>query len=132
MPDLTEPDLDVVQQEYPEPDAVQDIQRVVVPVRPVGPVTTQELSARTAIAGYVNTALTVASQLAPSDLRRKNIKILLTQTCYVGHNKQLVTQGEVGQLIAGVVLTLDTSEAVWIMPVTTAGVASYWISQWAD
>src|SRR3954469_17919914 len=131
MADVTAPDLDVVTQDYPQ-SGVDVVASTVVPVRPVGPTTTQELAARTGIAGYVNTAVGIAVQLAPADLRRKNIRILVTQTSYVGFVKQMVTQGEAPQLPAGTLLTLDVAEQIWIMPVTTAGVASYWIAQWAD
>lgn len=131
MPDQSQPDLDELQQDYDDP-AFAVIQRVTVPVKHDGPITTQELPARTAIAGYVNTVVGTVSQLAPADLRRKNIKIQLTQICYVGHVKQMVSQGEAPQLAIGTLLQLDTTEAVWVMPVTTAGIASYWIAQWAD
>lgn len=128
--DVSEPKLDVIQQDYDEGPA--PLASITVPVRTDGPVLVHHLPTRSSTSRYINTALGVVSEVAPFDLRREYLIVTTTQAVYLGHDKQLVSMGETGQIPAGVMVTLPTSAPVYCMPVTTAGILSWWAGQWSE
>lgn len=128
MTDETDPEIETLQQEYPETPAALPP----VAVRMDGPTTTHELPARDADGRALATTTTDVTEVASFDLRRKYLTIVGTEDLYVGHSKQLVSQGEAGQLPAGVPLSLPTSAPVFVRSITVAGYVSYWAGSWAD
>ena len=128
--DVSEPTLDVVQQEYQ--DTPNPLANITVPVRLDGPATVHELPARNANSRYVNTDPANLIEVLPFDLRRKYVVLLCTQLVYIGHDKALTDRGEVGQLPIGVPITLPTSAPIFCKAVTTAGVLSWWAGYWSE
>lgn len=130
MTDVSEPVLDVLQQDYDE--SPSPLANMVVPVRLDGPSPVHELPARTASSRYVNTDPANVIEVLPFDLRRKYVFLMCTQPAWIGHDKRLTDAGEVGQIPAGIVLALPTSAPIFCKAVTTTGVLSWWAGYWSD
>lgn len=115
----------------------QDIPFPPVIVEPRGPVQTHELPARHGTSKTINVSNVAdnAETLGGEDLRRKWIKILCTgQAVRIGFSKKDVASSDTsGVLPINTILTLETSEAVWVCSTNAAGsVVSYWTGSWAD
>lgn len=126
--------LDHAEQPEPDVDAVlqDDYQLVAVPVRQDGPWRVTELPTRESTSRYLVSSLTEVAELAAADPRRKYITIIAEEDVYLGHDKSLTQQGEVGLLPGGVPLTLGTADRVYVRGATVAGRVSWWSGQWAD
>lgn len=130
MADVSEPVLDVVQQDYDESNS--PLANITVPVRLDGPSTVHELPARNANSRYVNTDPASVIEVLPFDLRRKYAIVVCTQPVWIGHDKALTDRGEVGQLPVGVPITLPTAAPIWCKAVTVTGVLSWWAGYWSE
>jgi hypothetical protein len=128
--DVSEPALDVIQQDYDE--GPNPLAGITVPVRLDGPSTVHELPARTANSRFVNTDPAAVIEVLPADLRRKYATLLCTQPVWIGHDKRLTDAGEVGQIPAGVPVTLPTSAPIYCKAVTVTGVLSWWAGYWSE
>lgn len=126
-----EPDLPEVYQE--------DGPATAVDVRVRGPVSVNELPAR--VGNSRNIVATDSAdpanleQIATEDPRRKWLFVSVTgNPCYVGFDKQMVANGQVGILPVGIMLPIPVTEPVWVRCATPAGtsVVSYWAGHWAN
>jgi hypothetical protein len=129
LTDVSEPALDVVLQDYDEGPPLTNI---TVPVRLDSPATVHELPARSANSRYINTDPANVAEVVPADPLRKYLVLMCTQPVWIGHDKALTDRGEVGQIPAGVPITLPTAAPVYCKAVTVAGVLSYWSGQWSE